>query len=224
MAQQLILNLPVRTSLDRGDFFVSEVNQLALARLEETATWPNGKMVLVGPESAGKTHLAHIWAEQEGAHLVQPPDLERLDIGSIEESVALDDADRIEGSAERALLHLHNQVAASGHCLLLTARRAPRYWKVGLPDLRSRMEATDVVRIDAPDEALLAAVLMKLFADRQNAVTPSAISWLTRHMDRSFAEAQRIVAAIDARALAERRKVTRDLAAEVLDKYRHKGP
>ena len=224
MVQQLILDLPVRTSLDRGDFFVSEVNQLALARLEETATWPNGKMVLVGSEGAGKTHLAHIWAEQEGAHLIQPPDLETLDIGSIEESVALDDADRVEGSAERALLHLHNQVAASGHCLLLTARRAPRYWKVGLPDLRSRMEATDVVRIDAPDEALLAAVLMKLFADRQNAVTPSAISWLTRHMDRSFAEAQRIVAAIDARALAERRKVTRDLAAEVLDKYRHKGP
>lgn len=224
MVQQLILDLPVRTSLDRGDFFVSEVNQLALARLEEPTTWLNGKLVLVGPEGAGKTHLAHIWAEQEGAHLIQPPDLERLDIGSIEESVALDDADRIEGSAERALLHLHNQVAASGHCLLLTARRAPRYWKVGLPDLRSRMEATDVVRIDAPDEALLAAVLMKLFADRQNAVTPSAISWLTRHMDRSFAEAQRIVAAIDARALAERRKVTRDLAAEVLDKYRHKGP
>lgn len=224
MVQQLILDLPVRTSLDRGDFFVSEVNQLALARLEEPTTWLNGKLVLVGPEGAGKTHLAHIWVEQEGAHLIQPPDLERLDIGSIEESVALDDADRIEGSAERTLLHLHNQVAASGHCLLLTARRAPRYWKVGLPDLRSRMEATDVVRIDAPDEALLAAVLMKLFADRQNAVTPSAISWLTRHMDRSFAEAQRIVAAIDARALAERRKVTRDLAAEVLDKYPHKGP
>ena len=224
MAQQLILDLPVRTSLDRGDFFVSEVNRLALARLEETATWPNGKLVLVGPDSAGKTHLAHIWAEQEDARLIQPPDLERLDIGSIEESVVLDNADKIESSAERALLHLHNQVAASGHCLLLTARRAPRYWKVGLPDLRSRMEATDVIRIDAPDEALLAAVLMKLFADRQNAVTPSAISWLTRHMDRSFAEAQRIVAAIDARALAERRKVTRDLAAEVLDKHRDKGP
>lgn len=224
MVRQLILDLPVRTSLDRGDFFVSVVNQLALSRLEEPATWPDGKLVLVGPEGAGKTHLAHIWAEQEGARLVQPPDLERLDIGSIDESVAIDDADRIESAAEGALLHLHNQVAASGHCLLLTARRAPRYWKVGLPDLRSRMEATDVARIDAPDEALLAAVLMKLFADRQNAVTPSAISWLARHMDRSFAEAQRIVAAIDARALAERRKVTRDLAADVLDKHRDKGP
>ncbi len=224
MVQQLILDLPVRTSLERGDFLVSEVNQLAVSRLEEPSTWPNGKLVLVGPEGAGKTHLAHIWAEQEGARLVHPPDLERLDIGKFDESVALDDADRIESAAERALLHLHNQVAASGHCLLLTARRAPRYWNVGLPDLRSRMEATDVVRIDAPDEALLGAVLMKLFADRQNAVTPSAISWLTRHMDRSFAEAQRIVAAIDARALAERRKVTRNLAAEVLDKQRDKGP
>lgn len=224
MAQQLILDLPIRTSLDRGDFFVSEVNQLALARLEEPATWPNGKLILVGPESAGKTHLVHIWVEQEGARLIRPPDLERLDIGGLEDSVAVDDADRVEGDAERALLHLHNQVAASGRCLLLTARRAPRYWRVGLQDLRSRMEATDVARIDAPDEALLAAVLMKLFADRQNAVTPSAISWLTRHMDRSFAEAQRIVAEIDARALAERRKVTRDLAAEVLDKCRDKGP
>ena len=224
MAQQLILDLPVRTSLDRGDFFVSEVNQFALARLEEPATWPDGKLVLVGPEGAGKTHLAHIWAEQEGARLIQPPGLERLDIGNIEESVALDDADRIAGGAERALLHLHNQVAASGHCLLLTARQAPRQWRVDLPDLKSRMEATDIVRIDAPDEALLSAVLMKLFADRQSAVTPSAIRWLTRHLDRSFAEAQRIVAAIDARALAERRKVTRDLAAEVLDKHRDKGP
>lgn len=224
MPQQLILDLPVRTSLDRGDFFVSDVNRLALARLEGPTTWPNGKLVLVGPEGAGKTHLAHIWAEQETARLIRPPDLERLDIGSIEESVALDDADRIEGGAERALLHLHNQLAASGHCLLLTARHAPRQWEVRLPDLKSRMEATDIVRIDAPDEALLAAVLMKLFADRQNTVTPSAINWLTRHMDRSFAEAQRIVAAIDARALAERRKVTRDLAAEVLDKHRDKGP
>ena len=224
MVQQLILDLPVRTSLERGDFLVSEVNQLTVSRLEEPSTWPNGKLVLVGPEGAGKTPLAQIWAEQEGARLVHPPDLERLDIGKFDESVALDDADRIESAAERALLHLHNQVAASGHCLLLTARRVPRYWNVGLPDLRSRMEATDVVRIDAPDEALLGAVLMKLFADRQNAVTPSAISWLTRHMDRSFAEAQRIVAAIDARALAERRKVTRNLAAEVLDKQRDKGP
>ena len=224
MAQQLILDLPVRTSLDRGDFFVSEVNQFALARLESPATWPNGKLVLVGPEGAGKTHLAHIWAEQEGARLIRPPDLERLNIGSIEDSVAFDDADRIQGDAERALLHLHNQVAASGHCLLLTARQAPRRWKVDLPDLKSRMEATDIVRIDAPDEALLSAVLMKLFADRQSPVTPSAIRWLTRHLDRSFAEAQRIVAAIDAHALAERRKVTRDLAAEVLDKHRDKGP
>ncbi len=224
MAQQLILDLPVRTSLDRGDFFVSEVNQLALARLAEPATWPNGKLALVGPEGAGKTHLAHIWAEQEGARLMQPPDLEGLDIGNLDESVALDDADRIESGAERALFHLHNRVAASGNCLLLTARRAPHHWKVGLPDLKSRMEASDIVRIDAPDEALLSAVLMKLFADRQNTVTPSAIRWLTKHLDRSFAEAQRIVAEIDARALAERRKVTRGLAADVLDKHREQGP
>ena len=86
------------------------------------------------------------------------------------------------------------------------------------------MEATDSARIDPPDDALLSAVLMKLFADRQVAVSPATITWLTTHMDRSFAEAQRVVAEIDAQALAEGRKVTRDLAARVLDNTPKSGP
>ena len=81
-----------------------------------------------------------------------------------------------------------------------------------------------MARIDAPDDALLSAVFVKLFADRQTGVSPATIAWLTRHVDRSFAEAGRIVAALDARALAEGRAVTRDLAQEVLDKDRASGP
>ena len=218
MAEQLTFDLAARPSLSRGDFFVSEANQLALARLDAPQTWPNGKLVLVGPEGAGKTHLAHVWAEATGAVLIAADGLLEFDVGTLATNVVVDDADQARGEAETQLFHLHNQAAAEGHRLLLTATRAPSRWGTALPDLRSRMEASEVARIDAPDDALLAAVFVKLFADRQTGVSPATIKWLTRHVDRSFAEAARVVAALDARALAEGRAVTRDLAQEVLDK------
>ena len=218
MPEQLTFDLAVRPALGRGDFFVSEANALALARLDAHETWPNRKLVLTGPEGAGKSHLAQVWAGDVGARMISVVDLPALDIGAVSDPVVLDDADRMPKDAEVPLFHLHNHLAASGLPLLLTARTAPSRWTIALPDLKSRMEATEVARIDAPDDALLAAVLMKLFADRQLNVTPSVITWLTTHMDRSFAEAARIVAALDARALAEGRRVTRDLAAHLLDK------
>lgn len=218
MARQLTFDLAIRPSLGRGDFFVSAANHLALVRLDSPETWPNGKLVLTGPKGAGKSHLAHVWAEQEDAKLVTGADLPHLDIGGLNGAVAVDDADQLSDAGETALFHLHNHLAAQSQSLLLAARDAPSRWTIALPDLRSRMEAAEVTRIEAPDDALLSAVLMKLFADRQIDVTPATIAWLTTHMDRSFAEAQRIVALLDARALAEHRKVTRDFAQEVLDK------
>jgi hypothetical protein len=49
------------------------------------------------------------------------------------------------------------------------------------------------------------------------------ISYLMTNMERTMAAAASIVAAIDQVALAERRKVSRMLAAEVLGRLRHGG-
>ncbi len=218
MAEQLTFNLPVRPSLARGDFFLSEANALAMARLERPQDWPLNKLILVGPEGAGKSHLANVWAEMQGARLMLPEALASLDIGAVDRAVALDNADRLDATAETPLFHLHNRLASLGLPLLLTAATAPSRWTIHLPDLQSRMEATDVVRIEPPDDALLAAVLVKQFADRQLDVSPRVISWLVRRMDRSFAEAQRIVAALDRVALSEGRAITQPLARRILDK------
>ncbi len=217
MPEQLTFDLPVRDSRERGDFFVSEANRLAVARLEAPETWPNRKLVLVGAEGAGKTHLAHVWAEAHGALMIGTSDLSGLDVAGVAQPVVLDDADRVSEAQEEALFHLHNHLASSALPLLMTAREAPSRWPVRLPDLKSRMAASDSVRIEAPDDALLSAVLLKLFADRQLEVAPNVISWLVGRMDRSFAGAGRLVAALDRAALAEGRAVTRPLAQRVLD-------
>lgn len=223
MAKQLTFDLLVKVSRDRGDFFVSSANALAVARLEDTAHWTRGKLALAGPEGSGKSHLAHVWAEAESGRVLHLSEVPDLDVTGVDTALALEmpgDAE-FPAETEEALFHLHNHMAAAGLALLLVAREAPARWPVALPDLKSRLEATEVVRIEEPDDALLTAVLVKLFADRQLQVAPDVIGYVAARMERSFAEAQELVAALDVAALAERRRITRALAQQVLDK-RHK--
>ena len=217
MAEQLTFDLPVRTSLARGDFFLSKANAMAMARLEQPENWPLGKLVLVGPEGAGKTHLAHLWAEAHEARIFSGRSLPDLDVGAVESAVVIDDADQTQGEGETALFHLHNRLASLAYPLLLTARSAPARWNVALPDLKSRMEGTDIVKIDPPDDALLAAVLVKQFTDRQLDVAPNVIAWLIPRMNRSFAETRNLVATLDKAALSEGGAITLKLARRILD-------
>lgn len=222
MTRQLAFDLPAPASYRREDFYVAASNALALRAVDDWATgWPRGKLAVAGPPGSGKTHLARLWAAEAGAAVIAGADLAGLDLAALaaRTMVAVDDADAVAGDAagERALLHLHNLALAEGGRLLLTGRAPPALWPVALPDLASRLAATATARLDAPCDALLSAVLVKLFADRQLTVPAALIPWLVVRMERSLAEAGRLVGRIDARALAERRAITLPLAAEVLD-------
>ncbi len=218
MTRQLAFTLPNTEALTREDFFVAPSNALALQTVEAWQDWPGRKLLLIGPEGAGKTHLAQVWAALSGAAILTGADLAQADVAALAgRPVVVDDADRV-GLAEAQLFHLHN-LATSGAALLLTARTPPRDWGLTLPDLTSRMQATQIARLEAPDDALLAAVLVKLFADRQIAVASNLIPYLITRMPRSIGAARALVAKLDARALAAGRPITRALASEVLDSH-----
>src|SRR5262249_24202347 len=117
---------------------------------------------------------------------------------------------------ERILFHLLNLVREHKRSMLLTSRLPPGELQVRLPDLRSRLRAPPPVTIDPPDPALLRAVLVKHFADRQLAVEPHVVTHIALHIEQSMEAAAAIVAEIDRAAMAARRKVTRALASEVL--------
>lgn len=218
MPEQLTFPQFVLPALGRGDYFVSTANALAVERLDDTATWTNSKLALTGPEGAGKTHLAHIWAATNGAEMIDHSALSDLDIAAIKTPLTVEIPDaNLTPTEEEALFHLHNHMASQSLPLLLIARQPPARWQISLPDLKSRLQATDLAQIDAPDEALLAAVLVKLFTDRQLQVAPDLIPWLVLHCERSFGAINRLAAALDAKALAEKRAITRPLARRVLD-------
>ncbi|WP_299412026.1 DnaA/Hda family protein [uncultured Sulfitobacter sp.] len=220
MAMQLGFELPVRTARGRDDFLVAPSNAMAVAMIENWRNWTSAKMVLTGPQGAGKTHLTHVWAESAQARIIPACELHSDDVPALAQgNIAVEDIDVIKNNpdAQTALFHLHNMVLAEGHSLLLTGTGAVAHWGLSLPDLVSRLQGALEASIDAPDDALLAAVLVKLLADRQLVPPADLIPFLLKRMDRSFAAANRVVAALDREGLARKRPITRALAAVVLD-------
>lgn len=220
MAEQLGFDLPSRTALGRDAFFVSPANAVALAMLDDWQSWQDNKLVLTGPKGAGKTHLTHVWAEMAEARIIAADALAAEDVPQLmDRPLAVEDVPAIAGDAEKetALFHLHNLARDERQTVLFTGSGDVTAWGIALPDLLSRLQAAAVAPLLPPDDQLLAALLVKLFSDRQ--ITPRAdlIPYLLGRMDRSFAAAIDLVQRLDAASIALKRPITRHLAASVLD-------
>jgi len=215
--RQLVLDLPHRPALGSEDFIVSASNAPALRLVEAWPGWPHPVLVIAGPAGSGKTHLVNVWRRQTGAALLAAAALDDAAamIEAEHRAVAIEDADRGIGS-ERAFFHLMNLTREQGLTLLLTGRTAPGEWRIGLPDLRSRLRACPVASLGEPDEALLLQVLIKLLHDRQLAATPAAITYLARHLDRSMAAALAVVGALDRLLWDKPSEITREVARRAL--------
>lgn len=214
---QLVLDLPHLSSFGLEDFLISRSNSASAALIESWPDWPSTAVAICGPASSGKSHLAQAWRVRAGAAEISAAQLSDDSIGLLETSGALlvEDIDRGIGD-ERVLFHILNVARERSLSVLVTSKAPPGDLDISLPDLRSRLRALPVAFIEAPDEALLQAVLVKLFADRQLAVDPHVISYMALHLDRSMAAARRAVAAADELALVKQRKVTRAIAAQAM--------
>lgn len=224
MAEQLVFDLPVVTAFGRDDFFTSPANSLAVAAIEDWRQWPLGKLVLSGPEGSGKSHLGRIWADIAGATVVQARkvgDAAALARGPL----CVENLHGIAGDStqEAGLFHLHNLMAQGGYPLLMTGRGVPRGWGITLPDLASRIEGSQLVQLGAPDDTLLAAVLLKLCADRQLLMEPGVVDMILRRAERSFAGIRALVGELDRLSLQRKRPVGPRMVSETLRRLEEKS-
>jgi chromosomal replication initiation ATPase DnaA len=216
LARQLPLELPLAPGFGRDDFFVSGSNETAYSTIESWPAWPDPVLLLLGPAGSGKSHLGAIWAATAGAQIRPAASLAGADIDALAAApLLLEDAEAAEG-AQTQLFHLVNLTRERGAPLLLTARRPPDSWGLGLADLLSRLRLAPCVEIGAPDDALMRAVLVKLLIDRQLVVDVRIVEYAALHLDRSLDAARRFIEALDREALSRRGRITRQMAADVL--------
>lgn len=214
--RQLVLALDHAESFAREDFLAGPPNAAGLALIERWPDWPSPAMALVGPEGAGKSHLAAIWAEAAGARVLSARLIGETDLpGALATGALVVEDLSPEAFDERALFHLLNLAREQSAFLLLTSRAPPAGFALAIRDLASRLRALPVVTLAPPDDALLRALIVKLAADRQLALDEALVTFLVNRIERSYAAARAALTRMDEEAMRLHRPVTRALAADL---------
>lgn len=217
-SSQLTLPFTHDPSWQRSDFIIGEANRLAVQTIDSWPDgWPARILLLSGPAGSGKTHLAAIWARTANAVILDAdhPDPFALDQYGRGAAFVLEMArPQID---EQALFHILNRINERRQWLLLTARAGAHAWEVTLADLRSRLTSAPSVALGEPDDALLEAILFKLFTDLRMEIEAATLRFLVTRMERTPAAAGRLAKRIDELALVEKRRmVTKMLASRAL--------
>ncbi len=131
-------------------------------------------------------------------------DFEQLDL------VALDDLEAVTGNAdwERALFTFYNGLAEHRGRLAFAATGAPLALGFRLPDLASRLAASEIHRLQPLSETEQAEALRRRAGHRGLELPEETLSFLTRRAPRDFATLCRMLDDLDTESLAAQRRLT----------------
>lgn len=212
---QLVFNFTSSCSYQMEDFIVTSRNQEAFSWITHWKTWPHFSLLLLGPSYSGKTHLATIFHHLSSATFIQEEDLhhpEALFTSNPHPFIL----DSLHLQEEEPFLHFYNLCQEKQRKLLLTARTHPKYWKIKLPDLSSRLMAIPCIMFEEPDDTLFRGILLKRFSDLQITISAPVLDYLVTHIERSYSALQKTVLLLNDASLTEQKKVTLPLVKKVL--------
>lgn len=196
------------------DFIVSSSNKLAHnAILNWPSNWgtrPYDKtLIICGPKSSGKTTLANIWSKQNNALFIRKNHELTTSIVNYHDSFVIDGFD--DSWQENDVLHYFNILHENKKFLLITTTNIAA---IQLPDLASRLNSSNRINIEQPDDELVKTLIFKLFSNYSVAISNEVINYLIKFLPRDFVAIINIVAAINHNALCNKRKITIPLVKE----------
>ena len=206
--QQLILNLRSLPSMDRNDYFVSEVNKEAVTWLDAWPNWTTFGFIVCGPLGSGKSHLAQVLKTLSHGDIIEAKDISNKNIDQLSEKKCLIIENLESLTSETLLFHIYNMLLENKNNLMLTSKFNVSQINFELPDLKSRLLSMPQVSIGLPDDRLLKNLLIKQFLDKGILVEMDVIDYLIKRIDRSFEAISKLVAKIDFKSLEKAKKIT----------------
>ncbi|MDR2548072.1 MAG: chorismate synthase [Rickettsiales bacterium] len=175
----------------RQNFIILDENKHVYHSVIDDLSWKC--LILFGPKSSGKTHLAHIWQSMNDAIFINVNNF----ISEIRYSNAfiLEDIQNVQDEA--MLLHCYNYMKENNKRLLITSSTLPNKLNFKLKDLSSRILSTISIKIPSASEELLRIMLMKQFSDKQLKVDLKVIDYILARVERSFYSISEIIEKID---------------------------
>ena len=208
--QQLILPIiSDKDSYNTSDFIVAYSNLEAYRAITTNITWPQNRLLIIGENGSGKTHLTKIWQQKHCAQYINLPT--NFNMYSNTTCFILEN---IEHYHELDILRAINLAFENNYKLLLTCSYYNHFW---LQDLKSRLNATYKVLIKNPDEYLTQILVSKMLHDKQIKVNKEILEYVAFRIKRSFFYIKTFVEYLARISLEQKRAINMVLIKEVMN-------
>lgn len=203
---QYLLKFAPNTYMGEEDFLVAACNETAYKAVKIWPYWQHFALNIFGPKSSGKSHLAQIWINRVQKSLPRPiqipiisaQNINMKNINKYANEFPFLAIENMDGHInEEAFFHLYNHYNVPEKFILFTSEFPLSKLPLKLPDLRSRLNTIPTAEILQPDDAMLTALIAKLFNDRQIIISQEILDYILKHTERSFDFIARLVEEID---------------------------
>ena len=209
--EQFYFNYNLNPGLAIDDFFVSTSNQKAFNFILNKKI-DNKKILLIGPNKSGKTHLGKIWQKNNNA--VSYKNNFEI-ILNYKKNIFIDDF--LKNINEEKIFHLINHCSINKLTILLTSKKEVFEHNFLLKDLVSRLKTFNLLRIDLPDDDLIINLIIKLLHDKQIIIKNEEIfHYILKRIERSYEEIFLLIENIDKLSLKKKRELTIPLIKKLL--------
>ena len=209
--EQSYFNYNLKPGLAIDDFFVSTSNKKAYSFILNKKI-DNKKILLIGPNKSGKTHLGKIWQKNNNA-ISYENNFEI--ILNYKKNIFIDDF--FKNINEEQIFHLINHCSINKLTILLTSNKEVFEHNFLLKDLVSRLKTFNLLRIDLPDDDLIINLIIKLLHDKQIIIKNEEIfHYILKRIERSYEEIFLLIENIDKLSLEKKRELTIPLIKKLL--------
>ena len=209
--EQSYFNYNLKPGLAIDDFFVSTSNKNAYNFILNKKI-DNKKILLIGPNKSGKTHLGKIWQKNNNA--VSYENNFEI-ILNYKKNIFIDDF--LNNINEEKIFHLINHCSINKLTILFTSNKEMFEHNFFLQDLLSRIKTFHTLRIDLPDDDLIINLMIKLLHDKQIIIKNEEIfHYILKRIERSYEEIFLLIEKIDKLSLEKKRELTIPLINKLL--------
>ena len=209
--EQSYFNYNLKPGLAIDDFFVSTSNKKAYNFILNKKI-DNQKILLIGPNKSGKTHLGKIWQKNNNA-ISYENNFEI--ILNYKKNIFIDDF--LKNINEEQIFHLINHCSINKLTILLTSKKEVFEHNFLLKDLVSRLKTFNLLRINLPDDDLIINLIIKLLHDKQIIIKNKEIfHYILKRIERSYEEIFLLIENIDKLSLEKKRELTIPLIKKLL--------
>lgn len=209
--EQSYFNYNLKPGLAIDDFFVSTSNKKAYSFILNKKI-DNKKILLIGPNKSGKTHLGKIWQKNNNA--VSYENNFEI-ILNYKKNIFIDDF--LKNINEEQIFHLINHCSINKLTILLTSNKEVFEHNFLLKDLVSRLKTFNLLRINLPDDDLIINLIIKLLHDKQIIIKNEEIfHYILKRIERSYEEIFLLIENIDKLSLEKKRELTIPLIKKLL--------